>query len=205
MQLCGRQSEPLTRKIVILGDGACGKTSLLNVFTRGYFPQVYEPTVFENYVHDIYIDGQPMKLSLWDTAGQEEFDRLRSLSYADTHCIMLCFAVDQRDSLENAQTRWVNEIIDHCDNVKIVLVALKYDLRTEAEENPNEQGLRGSNPIITYDEGLAVAKKIGAARYLECSAKKDIGVREAFTEAARVALTVKLPTDEEKSSKCTIQ
>jgi Rho family protein len=63
------------------GDGACGKTSLLNVFTRGYFPTVYEPTVFENYVHDIFVDNVHIELSLWDTAGQEEFDRLRSLSY----------------------------------------------------------------------------------------------------------------------------
>ncbi|KAJ3488532.1 hypothetical protein NLG97_g6188 [Lecanicillium saksenae] len=63
------------------GDGACGKTSLLNVFTRGYFPTVYEPTVFENYVHDIFVDSVHIELSLWDTAGQEEFDRLRSLSY----------------------------------------------------------------------------------------------------------------------------
>ena len=75
------------------GDGACGKTSLLNVFTRGYFPTVYEPTVFENYVHDIFLDNTHVELSLWDTAGQEEFDRLRSLSYDNTHAIMLCFSV----------------------------------------------------------------------------------------------------------------
>jgi Rho family protein len=86
-------SRPLARKIVLLGDGACGKTSLLNVFTRGYFPVVYEPTVFENYVHDIYVDNKSVELSLWDTAGQEEFDRLRSLSYDNTHAIMLCFSV----------------------------------------------------------------------------------------------------------------
>lgn len=54
---------------------------------------MYEPTVFENYVHDIFVDGIHMELSLWDTAGQEEFDRLRSLSYDDTQAIMLCFSV----------------------------------------------------------------------------------------------------------------
>jgi Rho family, other len=54
---------------------------------------VYEPTVFENYVHDIFVDNIHMELSLWDTAGQEEFDRLRSLSYDDTQAIMLCFSV----------------------------------------------------------------------------------------------------------------
>lgn len=60
------------------------------------YQTVYEPTVFENYVHDIFVDGIHMELSLWDTAGQEEFDRLRSLSYDDTQAIMLCFSVRTR-------------------------------------------------------------------------------------------------------------
>ncbi|CAN9384955.1 unnamed protein product [Alternaria alternata] len=66
MPLCGG-SKTVQRKLVF--------TSLLNVFTRGYFPTVYEPTVFENYVHDIFIDNTHVELSLWDAAGQEEFDR----------------------------------------------------------------------------------------------------------------------------------
>lgn len=230
---------------MILGDGACGKTSLLNVFTRGYFPQVYEPTVFENYVHDIFVDGQAMQLSLWDTAGQEEFDRLRSLSYSDTHTIMLCFSVDSRDSLENVQTKWVSEIVDHCEGVKLVLVALKCDLRSLEDStgsNSSTQGT-GSNTqakisnnadnsgenvtndgsgksstgnlnkakpppkkLITYEEGLEVAKKIGALRYLECSAKKNRGVNEAFTEAARCALSAKPKGahEEEEKSGCSV-
>jgi Rho family protein len=91
--------------VVVCGDGACGKTSLLNVFTRGFFTQVYEPTVFENYVHDMVVDEQLVEMSLWDTAGQEEFDRLRSLSYAETHVVMLCFSVDNPISLENIESK----------------------------------------------------------------------------------------------------
>lgn len=202
--LCGSSSstvskKPIERKIVILGDGACGKTSLLNVFTRGYFPEVYEPTVFENYIHDIFVDGKHITLSLWDTAGQEEFDRLRSLSYSDTHTIMLCFSVDSYDSLENVKNKWVGEITNHCEGVKLVLVALKCDLRnndTEAitpnniHNNGNTNSRNKNNKLISYEEGLAMAKQIGALRYLECSAKSNKGVNEAFTEAARVALTV---------------
>ncbi|QLL31445.1 hypothetical protein HG536_0B03080 [Torulaspora globosa] len=217
--LCGSSStskKPIEKKIVILGDGACGKTSLLNVFTRGYFPKVYEPTVFENYIHDIFVDNKHITLSLWDTAGQEEFDRLRSLSYSDTDTIMLCFSVDSRDSLANVQHKWVGEIADHCEGVKLVLVALKCDLRnTNSETNAITPGIinqqrshqsatdlessnrnvgganneGSSDNYITYQEGLAMAKKIGALRYLECSAKLNKGVNEAFTEAARVVLT----------------
>ncbi|CAN6608250.1 GTP-binding protein Rho3p [Trichomonascus vanleenenianus] len=207
MPLCGGPAKPISRKIVILGDGACGKTSLLNVFTRGYFPQVYEPTVFENYVHDIFVDGQAMQLSLWDTAGQEEFDRLRSLSYSDTHTIMLCFSVDSRDSLENARTRWVSEIVDHCEGVKLVLVALKCDLRSQEDDDTNNLDEDSRRRLITYDEGLEVARAIGALRYLECSARKNRGVNEAFTEAARCALTARpkgATHEEEKDKGCII-
>ncbi|AMD21531.1 HFL325Cp [Eremothecium sinecaudum] len=226
MPLCGSNPSsryPIERKIVILGDGACGKTSLLNVFTRGYFPKVYEPTVFENYIHDIFVDHQHITLSLWDTAGQEEFDRLRSLSYSDTHTIMLCFSVDSRDSLENVKNKWVGEIADHCEGVKLVLVALKCDLRSSEEygnenaitadsiKNQQQNGEMGNNnnTLITYEEGLLMAKEIRALRYLECSAKMNRGVNEAFTEAARCALTAtprgaRDAANESEGSRCLI-
>ncbi|KAK4949780.1 Rho GTPase [Elasticomyces elasticus] len=202
MPLCGG-NKVVQRKLVLLGDGACGKTSLLNVFTRGFFPTVYEPTVFENYVHDIFVDSIHMELSLWDTAGQEEFDRLRSLSYDDTQAIMLCFSVDNRGSLENVGTKWIAEINEHCPGVKIVLCALKCDLREEHEKEDDEATAAPSRPMIQYNEGLEVARKIGALRYLECSAMRNRGVNEAFTEAARVALQVK-PARSKEDSKCTV-
>ncbi|KAF7537893.1 hypothetical protein G7Z17_g12752 [Cylindrodendrum hubeiense] len=188
--LCGG-SKTVQRKLVLLGDGACGKTSLLNVFTRGYFPTVYEPTVFENYVHDIFVDNVHIELSLWDTAGQEEFDRLRSLSYAKTRW-------------KNVESKWVGEITDNCPGVKLVLVALKCDLREngEGEEDDADAGeQREKRPTITYDQGLEVARRINALRYLECSAMKNRGVNEAFTEAARVALSVR---KDREDSKCVI-
>jgi len=183
----------MRRKLVIIGDGACGKTSLLSVFTLGYFPTRYVPTVFENYVHDIFVDNVHIELSLWDTAGQEEFDRLRSLSYDDTHAIMLCFSVDSKDSLENVESKWVGEIADNCQGVKLVLVALKCDLREQGgDEEPEAEGQpKEKKDMITYSQGLEVARRINALRYLECSAMRNRGVNEAFTEAARVALSVK--------------
>lgn len=204
--LCGG-SKTVQRKLVLLGDGASGKTSLLNVFTRGYFPTVYEPTVFENYVHDIFVDGTHIELSLWDTAGQEEFDRLRSLSYDDTDLIMLCFSVESKDSLENVESKWVGEIADNCPGTKLVLVALKCDLREQADDdnaeqpNPSADQQREKKPTISYEQGLEVARRIGALRYLECSAMRNRGVNEAFTEAARVALSVK---KDQEDNKCTV-
>ena len=178
---------------------------------NSYFPTVYEPTVFENYVHgkqsiptirrqlanyvstDIFVDGVHIELSLWDTAGQEEFDRLRSLSYDDTHAIMLCFSVDSKDSLENVESKWVGEIAENCQGVKLVLVALKCDLREQGGDEESEEGgqHKETKEMINYNQGLDVARRINALRYLECSAMRNRGVNEAFTEAARVALSVK--------------
>ncbi|KAL2037900.1 hypothetical protein N7G274_009375 [Stereocaulon virgatum] len=205
MPLCGG-GKTVHRKLVLLGDGACGKTSLLNVFTRGYFPTVYEPTVFENYVHDIFVDNVHIELSLWDTAGQEEFDRLRSLSYDDTHTVMLCFSVDSKDSLENVESKWVSEIAENCQGVKLVLVALKCDLRERGTDDEDEAQTRGGREkvMIDYKQGLEVAKRIQALRYLECSAKRNRGVNEAFTEAARVALSVKGNGTSGGGSKCSV-
>ena len=178
-------------------------------------------------MHDIFIDNTHVELSLWDTAGQEEFDRLRSLSYDDTHAIMLCFSVDSPDSLENVESKWVGEIAENCPGVKLVLVALKCDLR-EQEKDDREDGREPKKPTIDYKQGLAVAEKVKALRYLgkswhtwssalleiaeehklthciECSAMKNRGVNEAFTEAARVALTVKNVKGDKDSSSCSV-
>ncbi|RQM07082.1 hypothetical protein DH86_00003853 [Scytalidium sp. 3C] len=155
----------------------------------------------------IFVDNVHIELSLWDTAGQEEFDRLRSLSYDDTHAIMLCFSVDSKDSLENVESKWVGEIAENCQGVKLVLVALKCDLREQNEEEG--EGADGAaapkekKELINYNQGLEVARRIGALRYLECSAMRNRGVNEAFTEAARVALSVKL-NGASDDSKCTV-
>lgn len=149
---------------------------------------------------DIFVDNIHIELSLWDTAGQEEFDRLRSLSYDDTHAIMLCFSVrrpipsssspsssstyrkeitnttlgthqiDSKDSLENVESKWVGEIAENCQGVKLVLVALKCDLRENHAEDEDEMGENGTErrekEMIDYKQGLEVARRIQALRYL---------------------------------------
>ncbi|PIG89880.1 GTP-binding protein RHO3 [Aspergillus arachidicola] len=224
MGLCGRQTV-VRRKMVLLGDGACGKTSALNVFTRGFFPTktmstviASTPSVSNSHIHtslDIFVDNVHMELSLWDTAGQEEFDRLRALSYEDTHVIMLCFSVrslrpriggyqlnarmqvDSPDSFENVASKWVDEISENCPGVKMVLTALKCDLRKDEFENPNPNA-------ITYEQGLAKAKEIGAVKYLECSAVQNRGIMETFYEAAKVALEVKAQGSNGSKEGCVI-
>src|SRR6266498_4775287 len=140
----------IRRKLVIVGDGACGKTCLLIVFSKGTFPDFYVPTVFENYVTIIEIDGKSVELALWDTAGQEDYDRLRPLSYPDAHVILICFSVDSIDSLENVETKWYPEVKSFCPNLPIILVGNKTDLRNN--QNMNDGSRRGDR-LVTTPEG----------------------------------------------------
>jgi Rho family protein len=193
-------SEVLTiRKIVIVGDGACGKTSLLCVFTLGEFPKEYHPTVFDNYVTDCRVDGKSVQLALWDTAGQEEYERLRPLSYSKAHAILIGFAVDTPDTLDNARTKWVEEVNELCPNVPIILVGLKKDLRTD--RNAIEDVRKRSSRFVDPQEAENIARQIGARRYLECSALTGEGVDDVFEVATRASLLV---SSHSQSSSCCV-
>lgn len=74
-----------------------------------------------------------VELALWDTAGQEDYDRLRLLSYPDTDVIVMCFSIDLPDSLENIQDKWIPEVKHFCPNVPIILVGNKRDLRHDPD------------------------------------------------------------------------
>ncbi|KAH8193532.1 hypothetical protein TruAng_012302 [Truncatella angustata] len=205
----------IRRKLVIVGDGACGKTCLLIVFSKGTFPEVYVPTVFENYVADVEVDGKHVELALWDTAGQEDYDRLRPLSYPDSHVILICFAVDSPDSLDNVQEKWISEVLHFCQGLPIILVGCKKDLRYD---NKTIEELRKTSqkPVSPEEpepepepnrttQGEEVRKKIGAYKYLECSAKTNEGVREVFEHATRAALLSRnRPGRGHKGGKCMI-
>ncbi len=154
------------------------------------------PTVFENYVADIEVDGKQVELALWDTAGQEDYDRLRPLSYPDTDVILMCFSVDSPDSLENIPEKWTPEVKHFCPNVPIILVGNKKDLRNDPL-TIKELAKMKQEPVKPQ-EGRAMAEKINAFAYLECSAKSKEGVREVFEAATRAALQVK----KRKKSKC---
>ncbi|KAI9640621.1 RHO4 protein [Ciborinia camelliae] len=171
-----------SKKIVVVGDGGCGKTCLLISYSQGYFPEKYVPTVFENYItyptHQQ--TGKTLELALWDTAGQEEYDRLRPLSYPETDLLFVCFAIDCPNSLENVTDKWYPEVLHFCPYTPLILVGLKSDLRTKRTciDLLKTQGL---TPVTT-EQGMAVARKMGA-RYMECSSKEMTGVEEIFTEA----------------------
>jgi Ras-related C3 botulinum toxin substrate 1 len=189
-------------KCVVVGDGAVGKTCLLISYTTNAFPGEYIPTVFDNYSANVMVDGKPVNLGLWDTAGQEDYDRLRPLSYPQTDVFLVCFSVISPSSFENVKSKWYPEISHHAPGVPFLLIGTKVDLRDD-----DEQVMRLKDKKlepITEARGNQMAAQLGAQKYLECSALTQKGLKNVFDEAIRSVLTSKAQKPKKSSSSCAI-
>ena len=171
-------------KLVIVGDGACGKTCALMVFAKNQFPTKYIPTVFETYSCDL---TNGWSLMLFDTAGQDDYDRLRPLSYPHSNVIMVLYDVSNPVSLENAKNKWLPEVRHYCPNVPIIFCANKVDLRNDPRTLGQLQKRGGMKPV-SAEEGLKMAKELDCNSYKEFSAMQNNGIREAFNEAGRLGM-----------------
>lgn len=183
-------------KCVVVGDGAVGKTSLLISYTTNQFPEDYVPTVFDNYSANVMVGDEKVTINLWDTAGQEEYDRLRPLSYTQTDIFLICFSVVEPSSFQNVKNKWMPEIRHHTPkDTKILLVGTKSDLRDDphAMDELDEQGLKP----ITEQDATQLAKSLGLVGYLECSAASQKGVREVFDCAIKAVIS---PEEEEEAA-----
>ena len=170
----------------MVGDGAVGKTCLLISYTTNSFPGEYIPTVFDNYSANVMVDNKAINLGLWDTAGQEDYDRLRPLSYPQTDVFLVCFSVISPASFENVRAKWHPEVKHHCPGTPVLLIGTKMDLREDAN---TMSALKGKNMHpVTVQQAHALAKEIGAVKYLECSALSQAGVKTVFEDAVKCVL-----------------
>eukprot|EP00008_Paramoeba_atlantica_P003682 CAMPEP_0201487582 /NCGR_PEP_ID=MMETSP0151_2-20130828/13876_1 /ASSEMBLY_ACC=CAM_ASM_000257 /TAXON_ID=200890 /ORGANISM="Paramoeba atlantica, Strain 621/1 / CCAP 1560/9" /LENGTH=268 /DNA_ID=CAMNT_0047872659 /DNA_START=48 /DNA_END=854 /DNA_ORIENTATION=- len=185
-------------KLVVVGDGAVGKTCLLISFATGEFPVEYVPTVFENYSAKMKINDKAVFLHLWDTAGQEDYDRLRPLSYPDSDIVLLCFSTTSKNSYDSVMEKWNPEIKHYLPNTPVILVGTKVDLRDSRLDDPNAE----KTEYVTKEEGEKLQEEIKAVRYMEVSAKAacDVGgggLQEVFLECVKTVMTELEDDDDE--------
>jgi Ras-related C3 botulinum toxin substrate 1 len=174
-------------KLVVVGDGAVGKTSLLISYATNNFPTDYVPTVFENYTARKKRHDDTILLHLWDTAGQEEYDRLRPLSYPGADIVLLCFSTVSQASYDAIRDKWAPEVNHYIPEVPHILVGTKIDLREAQHPDPNS----GKFEPITAEMGQSMAKQIKAAKYLEVSSKTRQGLEDVFNQAIDLVLEMR--------------
>ncbi|XP_016051523.1 PREDICTED: rho-related GTP-binding protein RhoU [Miniopterus natalensis] len=132
----------------------------------------------------VSVDGRPVRLQLCDTAGQDEFDRLRPLCYTNTDIFLLCFSVVSPSSFQNVTEKWVPEIRCHCPKAPIILVGTQSDLREDVKVLIELDKCK--EKPVPEDAAKLCAEEIKAASYIECSALTQKNLKEVF-DAAIVA------------------
>ena len=119
-------------KVVVVGNGAVGKTALVSCYVQDSFPSGYIPTVFDAHRGTLTMKEKQRTLIIWDTAGQEDMNSLRKLSYPHTNCFLVCFSLADKGSFKDALTTWRDELDKFAPkHVPRILVGLKKDLRDE--------------------------------------------------------------------------
>ncbi|MBS7287287.1 MAG: ArgE/DapE family deacylase [Candidatus Freyarchaeota archaeon] len=163
-------------KIVVIGDGGVGKTSLILTLTENRFPTDYRPTLGADFAsYKVDLDGKLVTLQLWDLGGQPSFAHLRSFFYTEAKGGVIVFDLTNMRSFENVE-KWHDEVTSICGKIPIVLVGNKHDLVDERR--------------VPRHEAEQLARKLGAL-YFETSAKTRFKVDEAFIAAARLILGIR--------------
>lgn len=146
---------------------------------------------------DLKLSGdEPYTLGLFDTAGQEDYDRLRPLSYPQTDVFLVCFSVTSPASFENVKEKWFPEVHHHCPGVPCLIVGTQIDLRDDPAVI--ERLAKQRQRPIDFDMGERLARELGAVKYVECSALTQKGLKNVFDEAIVAALEPPLTRKEKK-------
>ncbi|CAI7837866.1 unnamed protein product, partial [Closterium sp. NIES-53] len=153
-------------KILLIGDSAVGKSSLILRFSEDEFRSDLTSTIGVDFlIRTMEIDGEPVKMSIWDTAGQEKFRTITEAYYRNAHGIILVYDITDPISFNNVRG-WIKSIEEHSTRgVRVVLVGNKADM--------------DDRRVISKEKGQQLANEFSVS-FFETSAKADINVEEAF-------------------------
>ncbi|XP_044245265.1 cell division control protein 42 homolog [Ursus americanus] len=173
------------QQCIVVGDGTIGKMCLLIFYTINKFPSEYVPTVFDNNAVTVMIGTEPYTLGLSDTAGQEDYDRVRPLSYPPTDVFLVCFSVVSPSSSENVKERWVPEITHHCPETPFLLAGTPIDLRDDS--SMTEKLAKNKQKPVPPETAEKLARDLKMVKYVECSALAQKGLMNVFDQAVLAA------------------
>jgi len=157
-------------KVIIVGDGAVGKTTLATHFTYGKFIEYYKMTIgVDFFVKDVLIGDDVVKLQIWDTAGQERFAFIRPTYYQGTSGGLMVFDVNRLESFNNLDN-WLKEVNSNCSNIPLILLGNKIDLDMRQVKKSKAETYSKKNKILYY----------------ETSAKTGEQVFDVFSELAKI-------------------
>lgn len=161
------QDVDTTLKVIVVGNGQVGKTSMITRFAKGIFTNEYKKTIGVDFLEKkMYLNsiGEEVTFLLWDTAGQEEYDALTRTYYKGAGCCILAFSTTDRASFDAVES-WHRKVINECGSIVMVLVQNKVDLIHDAAMEARE---------VEY-----LAKKLRLKLYRTC-VKDDLNVSEVF-------------------------
>jgi small GTP-binding protein len=159
---------------------------MLISYTTNKFPDEYIPTVFDNYTANVMVDGKPVNLQLWDTAGQDDYDRLRPIAYPQTDIFLVCFAINTPQSFDNVASKWVPEIQKYAPGTPFIIIGMKLDCRNDPKAIAAMEARRVTP--VAKARGEVRCAELRGFKYLECSSKTQEGLKQVFDEAIRCVL-----------------
>lgn len=152
-------------KVVIVGNGGVGKSSMIQRYCKGIFTKDYKKTIGVDFLErQIEIDGEDVRIMLWDTAGQEEFDAITKAYYRGAQACVITFSTTDRASFE-AVREWKRKVENECQEIPTVIVQNKIDLIDQS--------------VVTADEVETLAQQLNC-RLIRTSVKEDVNVASVF-------------------------
>ena len=180
---------PSNIKCVMVGDGAAGKGYAATKYVTGVTRTDYIPTIFDNWYKNMRTpENEEVQLGLWDTAGQDDFDKHRPLSYPGSDVILIAVSLTSLTTLHNVRKKWVPEVRHYLPDVPIVLAGTKTDI-WEPEKNKSH---------VTMKMMKDLAIKIGAVDVCLCSTYSNQGIEHLFTNVLNSGLKYRFSVKKEK-------
>ena len=163
-------------KITVVGDGAVGKTTLVKKYTTGSFQKDYIATLGAQFSeYEEMIEGNQIKLFIWDIAGQDAFETMRSKFYNGSSAAIIVFSHAPEETTSfNHVDKWLKELNEYCGNIPIALFGNKIDLIDDKDLALNEDKVNSDFNVGKY------SKDNNFIGYFKTSALTGQGVIEAF-------------------------